>query len=244
MSRLGLSPVYQSSTPSSGQIPTQFLGYNNFDQAFEHSSNPLVELGQDINMKSIAEASLLSQIITDLQSWSNLDRSQALDAMSHDGLQLTLSSYESLENGITPTIARNLRIDLELRQPDQITFIDSTALLNNQINQHNHEIFEKQDFVLETNHEKVTDVIGEMSIDSSTQQDHNELPLRKDLILDLLQINQLQTLAEMDQLDTLLEPRSPDPLPSPILAEQLLLTPTNSSTTTKTFPNYHIPSEV
>ncbi|MBW0572501.1 hypothetical protein O181_112216 [Austropuccinia psidii MF-1] len=54
-----------------------------------------------------------------------------------------------------------------------------------------------------------------MSIDSSTQQDHNELPLRKDLNLDLLQINQLQTLAEMDQLDTLLEPRSPDPLPSP-----------------------------
>ncbi|MBW0572502.1 hypothetical protein O181_112217 [Austropuccinia psidii MF-1] len=118
MSCLGLSPVYQSNTPSSGQIPAQFLGYNNFDQAFEHSSNPLVELGQDINMKSIAEASLLSPMITDLQSWSELERSQALDATSHDGLQLTLSSDESLEDGMTPTIARNLRIDSELRQPD------------------------------------------------------------------------------------------------------------------------------
>ncbi|MBW0514631.1 hypothetical protein O181_054346 [Austropuccinia psidii MF-1] len=222
MSHPGLSTVYQSSTLSSGQISTQFLGYNNFDQAFEHSSNPLAELGQDINMKAISKASLLSPSITDLQSWFDLDRSRALDAMSHDGLQLNLNSDESLENGLSPTIAQNLRIDSELRQPAQITFIDSTALLNNQINQHNHEIFEKQDFVLETNHEKVTDTIREMSIDSSTQKDHNELPLRKYLILDW----------------------SPDPLPSPRLAEQPLLTPTNQSTTTKQFPDYHIPSEV
>ncbi|MBW0559021.1 hypothetical protein O181_098736 [Austropuccinia psidii MF-1] len=128
-------------------------------------------------------------MITNLQSWYNLDRSQALDAMSNDGLQPTLSSDESLENFMKTTIAQNIRIDSELRQPDQITFIDSTDLLKNQINQHNHEIAEKQDFVLETNHEKVTDIIRKISINSSTQHDHNELPFRKYLMLDLLQLN-------------------------------------------------------